>query len=84
MFRWSTNQPVYPYLKSVVAAGNNRVLTWFGEPGHVYRVYAKASLSDANWTELSGNVTAWGNTATWTDTLLLGAPQRFYRIRRVQ
>ena len=84
-FTWSTNQSaLMPFLKSVVRTDTAHcLLTWCAQPGYLYRVQAKASLSDANWTDLTSNFPAGDTTATWTDTVL-GTPQRFYRVVRAQ
>ena len=78
---WSTNQALRPFIKSLVGAGTQRVLTWYGSAGDVYRVQGKTNLSDATWTDLSANITASDTTTTWTNDVS-GTPQRFYRVMR--
>jgi len=65
---------------SITAAriANGIKLTWNTQPGTVYRVLAKTNLSQSDWTDLSGGMTANSETASWSDNSAL--PVRFYRI----
>jgi hypothetical protein len=63
---------------------NTVTLTWLTEPGRIYRVQYKTDLGEANWSILSGDVTANGDSASRTDNSVQGASQRFYRVLLVQ
>jgi hypothetical protein len=65
---------------SVSVSANGVVLTWGAITGRNYRVQYKASLDPAIWTDLPGDVTATGSTASKEDTILGTASERFYRI----
>ena len=54
-------------------------LTWSAVIGRTYRVQYKNDLTDPDWTDLSPDVTASGNTAALTDISAAGS-QRFYRV----
>jgi hypothetical protein len=54
-------------------------LTWSAVIGRTYRVQYKADLTDPDWTDLSPDVSASGNTASLTDISAAGS-QRFYRV----
>jgi hypothetical protein len=60
------------------APGDNIKITWNSTPGKTYRVAYKDSLTDANWTDVSGNVTATSNKTSWTDTSAGASKQRYY------
>jgi hypothetical protein len=64
------------------AATNGLTLTWNSQPGTVYRVQAKDDLRLTSWTDVSGDVTATGTNASWTDESLAAHSQRFYRIKK--
>lgn len=51
-----------------------------GETGKTYRVQLKTDLTDSVWTDLSGDVTAVGSTASKDDDTASGALRRFYRV----
>src|ERR1051326_7166768 len=65
---------------SITAArnGNGVMLKWNSQSGIVYRVLAKTNFSQANWTDISGGITANSATTSWSDTSAL--PARFYRV----
>ena len=51
---------------------------WTSFTNAAYRVDAKSSVQDTIWVTLTSNVTASGNSKTWTDSMVpLG---RFYRV----
>jgi hypothetical protein len=52
-------------------------ISWTGVTGRNYRIASRDNLSSGGWTE-SGNVTAAGANASWTDTTAASASQRFY------
>jgi len=60
--------------------GNNFRITWASTPGKVYRVAYKNSMTDAHWTDLSGNITASTTTTSWTDTTSGASKQRYYTV----
>jgi hypothetical protein len=59
--------------------GKNVRLIWTAIPSATYRLEYKGALSETNWTELAGEVTALTNTASTLD--LLTTSNRFYRVR---
>jgi hypothetical protein len=75
----TVNSPSPITLQSTLGA-NTVQLRWNCEPGVVYRVMAKNSLDDTNWTDISGAMAATGPSLSWTDENINSRPQRFYRI----
>lgn len=67
-----------PRILSFVRSSESVTLTWAALRGMRYRVQTKATLADAEWSDLPGEITAAGDTASAADNLGLG--QRFYRI----
>ncbi len=65
---------------SVRATPSGPQLTWDSEPGLLYHVLANDDLTQTNWTDVSGAITANNSSASWTDTNAPAARQRFYRI----
>jgi len=61
--------------------GDQIRFTWTTEVGGRYRVQAKDNLADADWTELTGDITATESTAS--RTLAVTGLQRFYRIAKL-
>jgi hypothetical protein len=55
-------------------------LVWNAVAGKTYRVQYKNGLSEATWSDLSGDVTANSATASKIDDTLGSNAQRFYRI----
>ena len=70
-----------PEITSIAASAGTVTLTWASVPGRTYRVQFKADLTESNWTDLSGDVTANGSTASKTDSTIGNAPRRFYRVQ---
>jgi hypothetical protein len=57
------------------------LLNWTGaQPGMMFRVWGESSLLQANWSNLSGSITATGTNVSWTDTNVNAVPQRYYRV----
>jgi hypothetical protein len=56
------------------------ILTWLSISGRTYRVQYKTELTQASWTDRSGDVTAAGAVSTKTDNTLGSASPRFYRV----
>ena len=52
--------------------------TWPSVAGKIYHVAYKNALTDATWTDLSGDITATGTTCSWTDNTAASASKRFY------
>jgi hypothetical protein len=59
---------------------NSMQLIWNSQPGSSYHVQFKTSLSQANWTNLSGSIIAADLTTTWTDPAPITESQKFYRV----
>jgi hypothetical protein len=70
-------------INSVSVANGTAMVTWSAIPGKVYRVQCRASSRDANWTDVPGDVTATGATASKVDDVQ-SIQQRFYRVMVVQ
>jgi hypothetical protein len=68
-----------PTVAATRIAGGVR-LSWNSQSGAVYRVWATTNLSQPNWTDVSGGITAASATTTWTDSSLSANPRRFYRV----
>lgn len=67
-----------PMIESTTISGSDFVLNWSAIAGAKYRVQFKENLDDADWTDLTPDVTAVGPSAAFGDPL--GTTQRFYRI----
>ena len=68
---------------SIVRASSGTMqFNWSSVIGKTYRVAYKNALTDTNWTDLSGNITATGATCSWTDTTAT-ATRRFYVVYAV-
>ncbi|HKS37081.1 MAG TPA: putative Ig domain-containing protein, partial [Verrucomicrobiae bacterium] len=74
-----TADPVLIVEVTAVTA-NSVALSWGAVAGKTYRVQFKNDLSEANWNDVPGDVTASGSTASKVDATLGGSAQRFYRI----
>jgi hypothetical protein len=69
-----------PRLFPLTGAGTaNVVITWTAASNVTYRVQYKSDLAAANWTDLVGDVTATGSTASKTDVRT--TTNRFYRLQ---
>jgi hypothetical protein len=72
--------PPPPTVQSLVRAASGDVtITWSAGSTSKYRVQYKNDLSDATWTDITPDVTATGDTASFTDHAAT-AGQRFYRV----
>jgi hypothetical protein len=69
-----------PITVSASRLGNGIKLTWNSQPGTIYRVLAKTSSSQPNWTDLSGAITAASAATSWSDNNVASVPSRLYRI----
>jgi hypothetical protein len=72
-----TGQPV---IHSIAQNQSGFTVGWFAEAGKSYRLQYKASLTALTWSDLEGDVTAFGRIASKTDNTITGADQRFYRV----
>jgi hypothetical protein len=68
-----------PFILSITANEGAAAITWSSIAGRTYRVQYKNNLTDANWTDLSPDVTATGVTASKTDNVGT-QPRRFYQV----
>jgi hypothetical protein len=69
---------VPPTIDSAIVTDDTVTLSWSSISNRVYRVQYKNSLTDTNWTNLPGDVTATNGVASKTDAL--GTSNRFYRL----
>jgi len=58
-------------------------ISWESLPGDTYRVMAISDLTYTNWVAVSGNLTAVGETTSWTDNAAAGRQACFYIIELV-
>ena len=75
---WGTEFP--PQIKSINRGGADVNLSWHAISNRTYRVQYSGSLSATNWTDLAGDISATGATASKSDTTPADASQRFYRV----
>jgi hypothetical protein len=68
-----------PLIEAIVASWDTVTITWSAMPGAVYRVQFKSDQNESTWTDLPGDITATGSTATKTDVLDRDT-QRYYRV----
>jgi hypothetical protein len=73
------NPPAQTTLSLAVASPTDVVITWNSVSNGNYRVQYKPLLSATNWTDLIGDVTATGSTASKND--ILTSTNRFYRVQ---
>ena len=69
-----------PIQLSVTRDANGLIFSWNCQSDAVYRVQANINLSLTEWIDASGNITATGPSAGWTNTTFNSLPYRFYRI----
>lgn len=79
MIRKFTAALIPPTIGGIRVTNGVATLTWPSISNQNYRVQYKTALTNANWTDLPGDVTASGTNASKTDTL--GASNRFYRVK---
>jgi hypothetical protein len=72
--------PPPPVTVNVSRSGAAIRLSWNSQTGTLYRVWAASSLTQTNWADLSGPITANSISTSWTDSTANGAAQRFYRV----
>jgi len=69
-----------PITVTASKVSNGIRLAWNTQAGATYRVLSKTSLTQPNWTDLSGTLTANGSTMAWTNGVSAGNPFALYRI----
>ena len=74
-----TDASVSPVITNLVVTGGNTTLNWISSANKIYRVDYTPLVYPANWTSLVPNVTATGNSASFTNNAP-GTLQRFYRV----
>ena len=79
MIRKFTGVLIPPTIKSVQMTNGAFTVTWSSITNVTYRVQYKTSLTDPDWMDLAGDVTATGPTASKTDAP--SDPVKFYRIK---
>jgi len=67
-------------IRSIDLIGTTVSITWASIPGINYRIAYKTSLLDANWMDLSANITATNTTTSWTDEAGSKFAERYYRV----
>ncbi|MDB6064531.1 MAG: hypothetical protein JWR26_739 [Pedosphaera sp.] len=77
MIRKFTAMVIPPNIETVGVTNGVLTLTW-PSINRTYRIQFKSSLNQTNWSDLSGDVTATGATASKTDAIPAGT--RFYRV----
>jgi hypothetical protein len=78
--RMLVNRAGIPIIRELSMTRGLPTLTWTACPGRNYRVQYKVRLEETDWTDLSGDVTATGFTASKADTSFMLSSQRFYRV----
>lgn len=79
MIRKFSSVLIPPTIESIRVTNGVATLTWPAISNQTYRVQSKSSLTNANWTDLPGDVVATGTNAAKTDGP--GADGRFYRVK---
>ena len=64
-------------------SGGAMQFNWPGAVGKFYRVAYKNNLTDAAWTDLSGDINGTGTPCSWTDSTASSASKRFYLVYAV-
>ncbi|PYI87333.1 MAG: hypothetical protein DME26_06490 [Verrucomicrobia bacterium] len=67
-------------ISSIKATGNGITIAWSSLSGKIYRVAYMNSVSDASWTDLSGDISATSTTTSWTDRTASKSIQRYYAV----
>ena len=78
------SQPSTIRLTETVQQGGVTTIRWSATPGCSYRVESRDSLAASGWQDLPGVVVIAGAEAWLADRSGTNAPQRFYRVRRVE
>jgi hypothetical protein len=77
--RWFSVQPS----NGAASGGSGFTISWESLPGDVYRVMANHDLTLTNWVDVSGALTAVGETTSWTDPTAAGRNACIYMIEFV-
>ena len=81
----TTVQAVYdvpaPNFQSMTATSNSIIFSWNSITGLMYQPQYKTNLTQPNWIDLGGTITASNAILSATDTFGLD-PQRFYRVQQ--
>lgn len=67
-----------PVIRWIARSGTDCIVDWLSVAGHTYRVQGKATLSDAAWSDLAGDIVATGATAS--KAIPNDGAQRFFRV----
>jgi hypothetical protein len=76
---WIHSLATPPSIVSIATSNQSVNIGWSAMPGATYRVQYRTNLSDAEWSNVSGDVTASGPLATKIDSRGIDS-QLFYRI----
>jgi hypothetical protein len=79
MVRKFTAALIPPPVSNVEVTNGVLTITWRSIQNVTYRVQFKTSLTDGDWTDMPGDVTANGSTASKNDNV--GGGARFYRVK---
>jgi hypothetical protein len=79
MIRKFTAVLIPPTIGSIKMTNGARALSWLAISNRAYRLQYRTNITDTNWVDLSGDVTATNGTASKIDTN--AAARRFYRLR---
>ncbi len=69
-----------PITAKATATRSGVSISWNSQAGISYHIDASPTLNPANWSNLSGSLTATGSTMSWTDPGSGSAIMRFYRV----
>lgn len=73
----------FKVLPNPATSGGGVTVHWLSVPGKTYRLQYKENVNDLAWTDVPGDVTASGATASKVDSTA-PATRRFYQVRLVQ
>ena len=68
-----------PVMQTVQNSNGSLTISWSATTNQIYQIQSTASLTPANWTNLSGTITATNSTMTTSEPLGTNA-QQFYRV----
>ena len=77
---FSMDAPPVRISSLAVSPAGSVTFTWGAMPGKTYDVAYKSSVTDANWTDLSGDITATSASLSWTDGTGGKFAQRYYAV----
>jgi uncharacterized delta-60 repeat protein len=76
---WASDDAT-PRIRAISRSATAVNLTWNALSNRTYRVQYKDNLSASQWTDLTGEISTTGATATHSDATLGNLHQRFYRV----